>query len=367
MNPNSRSDDQRTFQSGVSVQLAPPDRGCTPAAVAGTSSAVTVATMNARRTAPPLAYERRRRYSYSACVASTRRGQFPGPTGYPATPPLGSKASDGARAPRDSRPFVGFLDHPLTHPRPEHRACNRATAGERQSACRGASNPRLLIEGPFIGYPSGVSTRIAAICGLLAPLTYSAALLFGGLVQRDGFSSADHSTSALGADTASSPWIYNQIATNLTGLLIFMFALGLWQSLSPDLLGRVGAGLLALQGVGLFLEGFFPLDCQPIDAGCENTSWQSEGHRWVSRVTAVFLFAAPLVLAFAFRRNPRWRDAWLPTLAAIPVFFAASIVFSAFGSGAATRGGAVAWFVWLGFVAFQLLRKSEPSPDRSAA
>jgi hypothetical protein len=216
------------------------------------------------------------------------------------------------------------------------------------------------------GIPPSVPTRIAAICGLLAPVAYTAALLFGGLVQRDGFSNADHSTSALGADTASSPWIYNQIGTNLTGILIFMFALGLWRSLSPDLLGCVGAGLLALQGVGLFLEGFFPLDCQPIDAGCENTSWQSEGHRWVSRVTGFFLFAAPLVLAFAFRRHPGWRDVWLPTLAAIPVFFAASVVFSVFGSGASTRGGAVAWMVWLGFVAFQLLRKGEPTRVRSA-
>jgi hypothetical membrane protein len=211
-----------------------------------------------------------------------------------------------------------------------------------------------------------VPARLAALAGLLAPVTYSAALLFGGLAQRDEFSSGDDATSDLGADTASSPWIYNQVGTNLTGILIFVFALGLWRALSPDLLGRIGAGLLVVQGVTLFLEGFFTLDCQGVDIGCENTSWQSEGHRWVSRLTAVCIFVAPIILAFAFRRLPRWRDTWLPTLLAVPFFIAASILGSIIGNGASTRAGAVAWFIWLGFVAFRLLQKSGPGGVRTA-
>jgi hypothetical protein len=195
-------------------------------------------------------------------------------------------------------------------------------------------------------------------------MTYTAALLFGGLAQREGFSNADDAISDLGADTASSSWIYNRIGMNLTGILVFVFALGLWRALSSSLLGRVGAMLLALMGLMLVLEGFFPLDCQAIDAGCENTSWQSEGHRWVSRVTALCFFAVPLVLAFAFRRMQGWRDVWVPTLAAVPVFIAASVVFSVLGEGAATRAGAVAWFVWLGYVALQLLRKGRIEASR---
>jgi hypothetical membrane protein len=208
--------------------------------------------------------------------------------------------------------------------------------------------------------------RLAAIGGLLAPVSYTAALLFGGLAQPDAFSSADDAISDLGADTASIPWIYNQIGMNLTGILIFVFALGLWRGLSPDLLGRIGAGLLLVQGATLFLEGYFTLDCQGIDVGCENTSWQAEGHRWVSRFTAVCLFAAPIVLAFAFRRLPRWRDAWLPTLLAVPFFIAASILGSIIGDGASTRAGAITWFVWLGFVALRLLQKSEEGGVRTA-
>jgi hypothetical protein len=211
-----------------------------------------------------------------------------------------------------------------------------------------------------------VPLRAAGVCGLLASLTYIAGLIFGGLVQRAGFSNLDDATSDLGADTASEAWIYNRIGTNLTGILLVAFALGLWRALSPDLLGRLGAGVLLVQGVSLFLEGFFTLDCQGIDVSCENDSWQSEGHRWVSRVTAVCIFVAPLVLAFAFRRLPRWRDTWIPTLAAVPAFVAVGILFSALGDGASARASAVVWFLWLGFVAFRLFEKAESGGVRTA-
>jgi hypothetical membrane protein len=204
-----------------------------------------------------------------------------------------------------------------------------------------------------------VPLLLASYCGLLAPLTYGAALLFGGLAQPDAFSSADNAISDLGSETASSAWIYNQIGLNLTGILIMLFALGLWRALSPDLLGRLGAAAVALTGLTVALQGFLRLDCQGIDRGCENTSWHSEAHSWATGVSTAFLFAAPLLLAFAFRRLSRWRDTWIPTLAAVPFFFAASIAFSGIGAGASTRAGAIAWFAWLAFVAFRLLKKSE--------
>jgi hypothetical membrane protein len=210
-----------------------------------------------------------------------------------------------------------------------------------------------------------VPVRLAAVCGLLAPATYTAALLLGGLAQPDKFSSADDAISDLGSETASSAWIYNQIGLNVTGILVVVFAFGLWRALSPDVLGRLGVVALALTGFTLFLQGFFRLDCQDIDQGCENDSWHSDAHSLATGVSAAFLFAAPLLLAFAFRRLPEWRDTWLPTLAAIPAFIAASILFSTVGTGASTRAGAITWFVWLAFVAVRLLQKSDPGGVRT--
>jgi hypothetical membrane protein len=74
----------------------------------------------------------------------------------------------------------------------------------------------------------------------------------GGIAQPDRFSSADDDISDLGALTASSPWLYNQIAANLTGLLVVGFALGVWRATSPDLFGRLGAAMLVAAGVGTF-------------------------------------------------------------------------------------------------------------------
>jgi Protein of unknown function (DUF998) len=118
-------------------------------------------------------------------------------------------------------------------------------------------------------------------------------------------------------------------------------ALGLWRALSPDVLGRIGAGALFVAGLGSFLDGLFRLDCQGIDAGCVNDSWHADAHRWESRFTAAAILLAPLILAFAFRRLPEWRRAWLPSLATLPLIILANVVFSTLGTGAATRAGTV--------------------------
>ena len=198
--------------------------------------------------------------------------------------------------------------------------------------------------------------RIAAICGLLASVTFIAGLVVGDLVQPAPFSPADDDISDLGAATATQPWIYNQIAANLNGLLIIAFALGLWSALGAGWLARLGVLCLAVLGLMRFLEGFLRLDCQGIDTGCDNTSWQADGHGIESGISAALFFIAPLVLAFAFRRLPEWRPLWLPTLLAVPAVIAVSVLFSAIGDGAAVRAASVMWFLWLGLVALWLLR-----------
>ena len=75
--------------------------------------------------------------------------------------------------------------------------------------------------------------------------------------------------------------------------------------------------------------------------------------------TAAFSLLAPLILAFAFRRNPAWRDSWIPSLLTVPAVFAANAVFSAVGDGAATRAGTVVIFAWIAFVSVRLLQKGE--------
>jgi uncharacterized protein DUF998 len=210
-----------------------------------------------------------------------------------------------------------------------------------------------------------VPLRAAGACALAAFFTSAIGWIAGDLAQPAAFSPANDDISDLGAQTASSPWIYNQVGANLTGILVMAAALGLWRALSPDVLGRIGAGALFVAGLGAFLDGLFRLDCQGIDAGCANDSWHSDAHRWESRFTAAATLLAPLILAFAFRRLPEWRRAWIPSLAALPAIIVANVIFSAVGNGAAVRAGTMTWFAWLGYVGVLLIRKAESGGVRT--
>jgi hypothetical protein len=205
-----------------------------------------------------------------------------------------------------------------------------------------------------------VPLRAAAICGLLAGVTFVVGLVLGDLAQPDVFSPADDDVSDIGTQTAASAWLYNQVAANLGGVLIVCFALGLLRALGSGWLARLGVLGLAALGVCRFLEGFLRLDCRGMDAGCENTSWQADAHGIESGITAALFFLVPPVLALAFRRLPEWRDLWLPTLLAVPIVIATGILFGAVGEGAATRAASIVWFLWLGLVAFRLLRIASP-------
>lgn len=190
--------------------------------------------------------------------------------------------------------------------------------------------------------------------------------MIGDLAQPAAFSPADDDISDLGALTAASPWLYNQIGANLTGLLVIALALGLWRALSPDVLGRIGAGAVFIAGLGSLLDGFFRLDCQGIDPGCVNDSWHSSAHKWESRFTAAATLLAPIVLAFAFRRIPAWRRAWLPSLLVLPAILLANAIFSIMGDGAATRAGTFVWFVWIAYLGYRVLEEAESGGVRTA-
>jgi len=92
--------------------------------------------------------------------------------------------------------------------------------------------------------------RLAATCGLLVPFAFTFGWLVGGLAQPASYDWTRHDISDLGALTADQPWIYNQIGANLVGLLLFVFAVGLWRALGPTRSARIGVGLIAIAAIG---------------------------------------------------------------------------------------------------------------------
>jgi uncharacterized protein DUF998 len=209
-----------------------------------------------------------------------------------------------------------------------------------------------------------VLARVGGIAALLALAAFTIGTIAGGLAQPNAYSFADDDLSDLGAITANSAWLYNQVTANLCGVLIALVGLALWRALSPDIVGRIGAAALVATGVSYFFDGVFHLDCRGIDAGCKNVSWHAHAHKLESDISAALLLGTPFILAFAFRRNARWRGAWLPTLLAVPVALAVGIPFSALGSGAAQRATTWTWFVWVAFVGVRLLREAARGAPR---
>ena len=69
----------------------------------------------------------------------------------------------------------------------------------------------------------------------------------------------------------------------------------------------------------------------------------------------------------AAQRLPHWRDVWLPTLLVVPVVVAVSIPFSLIGDGTAVRAASITWFLWLGLLAWRLLRIADGRTVRPAA
>jgi len=212
-----------------------------------------------------------------------------------------------------------------------------------------------------------VPARVAGICGLIAFVTMNVAWIAGGLAQPDAYSSVRDDISDLGARTANDPWLYNQIGANLTGLLVVVFGLGLWRALSPDVLGRIGSLAVIVSGVGAFFDGIFRLDCRGIDQSCRNTSWHSHAHKIESGITGAAFLLAPLILAFAFRRNPTWRGAWVPSLLTLAASIVAGALFSVWGDGASTRAATIVGFVWIAYIGTQLLRIRDRSAVTLAA
>jgi hypothetical protein len=199
------------------------------------------------------------------------------------------------------------------------------------------------------------SLRISSICGLLAGPVVVAFWIVAVLAQPRAFSFVDHASSDLGAETADSAWIANQLGSNLPGVLLLVFAVGLWRSVGDHLSARIGSILIALVGAGVFISGFLRLDCGRINPGCEDTSWHAAGHNINSGITVLALVVAPFVLSRAFKLAPSWHDRWLPTLGAGIATVAAAIVGGAVGEGLGQFLALSVWFAWIALLALRML------------
>ena len=209
--------------------------------------------------------------------------------------------------------------------------------------------------------------RISALCGLLAPVAFTLGWFLGGLAQSARFSFVQDDVSDLGALTANRAWLYNQIGGNLTGLLVVVFAIGLWRVLRAERMARVGIVALAVSGVGQFLDGVFRLDCAKFDRGCHDrlASWHGLAHAVETVVTFVSLFVAMFAFWVAFRRLPAWADLAVSSLVAGIVTLAALVGLDSVGAGLAVLVASSIFYVWVALLAHRvlILARGRASPE----
>jgi hypothetical membrane protein len=94
------------------------------------------------------------------------------------------------------------------------------------------------------------STRVFALCGVAAPVFYVVGTLLAASLRPD-YSLAVHTVSRLGETGAPYALLFNYVGLVPVGILTAVFALAILRALPGGRAVRIGAVLLALEGVAL--------------------------------------------------------------------------------------------------------------------
>jgi hypothetical membrane protein len=223
----------------------------------------------------------------------------------------------------------------------------------------------------------GVGSRALAASGLAGAIVFTAAWIVAGLTE-PGFSFVHNDTSDLGSLTAAHPTPYN-VAVSLSGVLTIGLAVALVRVVGRRRVVVGGAILVAVFGVGQFVDGLAREDCPvSVDAVCRaaekagNVSMHHKVHNAESLITFSALMLAPLVLGLVLRSIPRWRVHARWSLAAAAVQVVCLPVFLLMFSNGTNGQGAVeiievtAGVTWIAAMSISILRLRAGTPSAGA-
>jgi Protein of unknown function (DUF998) len=203
-------------------------------------------------------------------------------------------------------------------------------------------------------------TRVLLWCGAIGPPLFVIVALIEGAT-RPGYDAIRLPISLLALGDMG--WIQT-INFLVLGLLMIGFAIGLW--IVERGLGKPGAVLIAVFGLGLVLVSFFPGDPGGgYPPGVRPTSTSTGTvHDLGTLLIFVALFAACLVFARAFAKEGerRWSRYSAATAAAVAIGFV--LMFAAFSAnngltrygGLIQRATVVVGWTWITLLAIRALR-----------
>lgn len=178
--------------------------------------------------------------------------------------------------------------------------------------------------------------RLALLSGLIGPVLFAVMLTALTLLQFDflrglGWDPLRDPTFDWPSGNALGPYgIWMTLTFLLAGLMMALFALGLRADLPPAPVSTAGSVLLALAGLALMGLAF------TTDPTIRSTpaTWHGRLHDASFVVLGLTLLPAMLVLGWAFRLDPRWREVstytWATVALAFPTFWLKGAFFYIF-------------------------------------
>ena len=145
--------------------------------------------------------------------------------------------------------------------------------------------------------------RARVLAGVLGPAIFLVATLMSAAL-RPGYRHVVNVISELGATGTPYAALMNYGGFLPAGLMLTAFGIVLARGVPRSGSALVGAGLVALFGLGLAASGIF--SCDP---GCPQSGGSLENfiHAAIAPVMFVGLIAGIAILGLHFRRQPRWR------------------------------------------------------------
>jgi len=194
-----------------------------------------------------------------------------------------------------------------------------------------------------------------AISGILAPIIFTLTYLILSSI-RPEYSHLTKAISELGSLDAPNKWWWNLIGYIFVGGLISAFSIGLSKNVNPDGKGKLAFLGLFLSGGFMALSGIFPGDFE------NRTSLTMIFHAIGSFGSFLFFLIAAFSYPRQFKKSEYWKRASTPSLIITIIAILSGFLRTGSMPGLGQRLGFVFYFLWIGYLAFLLLKNKEIKP-----
>lgn len=210
--------------------------------------------------------------------------------------------------------------------------------------------------------PPARPARALAWAGVAGPALFGSAAVVAPFLQ-PRYRWRQEDLSALFAQDAAHPWVMVSGVIGL-GTGTVALAVGLRDGLGRGEAADIGRVLLAGLGAVICVAAVFRNDCSTETAACAarvragQVSWHHHVHDAASGLIFVLLLASPLVLAHAFRPDPRWRGGygWSIVTGVLGLALLVTYLVTPVGAGVLQRLAIGLPVLWLAIVSWRLAR-----------